>query len=142
MYIWILLNPSTIRRSKQPYLTNLILTQSYCLQFRSSDVGKGETPKELYVRLKERYHKWVQPQNQTKEDIGEVIVLEKFLCMLAPDLQIWIKECDPKDASEAAALADVFLSARRKNPLWTYNQWIQRIKKSSKDVSNRDQVHK
>ncbi len=42
------------------------------------------------------------PQNWTKEDIGEVIVLEQFLRMLAPDLQIWIKERDPKTATEPA----------------------------------------
>ncbi|KAG1956974.1 gag-pol fusion protein [Pimephales promelas] len=100
-----------------------INSESYRLQFRSSEVGKDENPKELYVRLKELYHKWVQPQNRTKDQIGEVIVLEQFLRMLAPDLQIWIKERDPKTASEAAALADVFLSARQKNQVWTYNQW-------------------
>ncbi len=108
-----------------------INSESYRLQFRSSDVGRDETPKELYVRLKELYHKWVQPQNRTKEDIGEVIVLEQFLRLLAPDLQIWIKERDPKTASEAAALADVFISARRKNSVWTYNQW-----RGSKDSKN------
>ncbi len=38
-----------------------------------------------------------------------MIVLEQFLSMLAPELQIWIKERDPSTVSEAAALANVFL---------------------------------
>ncbi len=42
-----------------------------------------------------------------------MIVLEQFLRMLTPDLQIWIKERDPKTASEAAALANVFMSLNK-----------------------------
>ncbi|XP_048852782.1 uncharacterized protein LOC125720913 [Brienomyrus brachyistius] len=35
--------------------------EAYRQRFRSSEVGRGETPKELYVRLKELYNKWTQP---------------------------------------------------------------------------------
>ncbi len=44
-----------------------------------------------------------------------MIVLEQFLRMLAADLQIWIKERDPKTATEPAT----FMSARQKNSVWT-----------------------
>lgn len=69
-------------------------------------------------------------------------MLEQFLRMLVPDLQIWIKERDPKTASESAALADVFLSEEEPSMDLQPVAGVQRIKKSSKDVSVRDQVHK
>ncbi|KAI4883507.1 hypothetical protein NFI96_029468 [Prochilodus magdalenae] len=97
--------------------------ESYRLQFRATEVGEEETPKELYVRLKELFQKWVQPQNRTKEEIAEVIILEQYLRMLAPELQIWIKEHNPCSASEAAMLADIFVAARRKAQPWTYRRW-------------------
>lgn len=116
--------------------------ESYHLKFRSSEVGRDETPKELYIRLKELYLKWVQPHNRTKEEIEEVIVLEQFLRVLSPDLQVWIKERHPKSASEAAALADVFMSARGKNQVWTYSQWSKGAKNLKKGAVNLDYDHK
>lgn len=112
--------------------------EGHRLKFRSSEVGRDETPKELYIRLKELYLKWVQPHNRTKEEIEEVIVLEQFLHMLSPDLQIWIKERRPKSASEAAALVDVFMSARGKNHVWTYSQWSKGAKNLKQGTLNLD----
>nr|XP_054592943.1 uncharacterized protein LOC129159773 [Nothobranchius furzeri] len=83
-------------------------------RFRSTEVEAGETPKELYVRLKELYDKWIHPQGKTVKDIGEMIVLEQFLRMLSPELQVWVREHDPPSASKAASLAEVFVAARRK----------------------------
>ena len=97
--------------------------ETYRLQFRATEVREDETPKELYVRLKDVYQKWVQPQQHTKEEIAEVFVLEQFLRMVSPDLQIWIKERNPSSAAEAASLADVFVAARHKAQAWTYGQW-------------------
>lgn len=85
---------------------------------------EDETPKELYARLKEHYSKWVQPQHHTKEESGEIIVLEQFLHMLAPDLQVWIRERDP-------GLADTFVAAQRKTQPWTFKRW-KGIKDSNK----------
>lgn len=48
--------------------------------------------------------------------------------MQSPELQVWIKEHDPQTAAEAASLADVFVTAHRKNPSWVNKTW-----KASKD---------
>ena len=97
--------------------------ETYRQRFRSSDVEVGETPKELYVRLKELYQKWIQPKDKTVKDVGEIIIMEQYLRMLSPELQIWIKEHDPPTAARAAELADVFVAARRKGQPWSYNTW-------------------
>lgn len=97
--------------------------ETYRLRFRSTDVGADETPKELYVRLKDTFNKWVQPQNRSKEEVAEVIIMEQYLRVLAPELQTWVKEHNPDSAARAAELADVFVAARRRGQPWSYNQW-------------------
>ncbi|XP_043996041.1 uncharacterized protein LOC122844529 [Gambusia affinis] len=75
-----------------------INSETYRQRFRSLYVEPNESPKELYVRLKELYGKWVQPR----------------------ELQVWIKERNPKDAAEAVSLADAFVAARRKTQSWAF----------------------
>ncbi|KAK2879314.1 hypothetical protein Q8A73_006227, partial [Channa argus] len=43
--------------------------------------------------------------------------------MVSPELQVWLKEHSPETAAEAAALADVFVAARKKNQPWSYTAW-------------------
>lgn len=76
--------------------------------------------KELYVRLRD-LKQWVQPHNHTKEETGEMIIMEQFLCLVSSDLQIWIKECNPGFAAEASS--KVFAADRRKAQPWTYAHW-------------------
>lgn len=51
---------------------------TYRQRFRSLHVQPDESPKELYVRLKELYGKWIQPKGKTVQEIGELIILEQF----------------------------------------------------------------
>lgn len=97
-----------------------INSDTYRQRFRSAEILKGETPKELYVRLEEQYKKWIQPEKHTKEEIGELIILEQFLRMINTEVRIWIKEHDPATAREAARLAEVFVSARRGYKIYSY----------------------
>ncbi|XP_072246328.1 uncharacterized protein nfic isoform X1 [Leuresthes tenuis] len=93
--------------------------ETYRQRFRSLYVQPGESPKELYVRLKELYGKWIQPKGKTVQEIGEMIILEQYLRLLSPELQVWIKEHNPKNAAEAASFADMFVAARRKGQSWS-----------------------
>ncbi|XP_042071507.1 uncharacterized protein LOC121812727 [Haplochromis burtoni] len=103
--------------------------ETYRQRFRSLDVQPDESPRELYARLKELYGKWIQPKGKTIHDIGETIILEQFLRMLSPELQVWIREHNPGSAMEAARLADVFVAARKKGQAWSHNAW-----KASRDT--------
>ncbi|XP_043083901.1 zinc finger and SCAN domain-containing protein 16-like [Puntigrus tetrazona] len=94
--------------------------ETYRQQFRSLDVEPSESPKELYVRLKELYGKWMQPKSKSVEEVGEVIIMEQYLRMLSPELQVWVREHDPQTASQAATLADVFVAARRGSQPWCW----------------------
>lgn len=70
--------------------------------------------------MKELYGKWIRPKGKTVEEIGEIIILEQYLRMLSPELQVWIRERGPETAAEAASLADVFVAARGRNQPWSW----------------------
>ncbi|XP_067442125.1 uncharacterized protein [Thunnus thynnus] len=90
-----------------------ISAETYRVRFRSSVPAEEETPRELQVRLKDLYDKWMAPKEKTKEQIGDTIIMEQFLKVLNPELRTWIKERNPKTSKEAAELAEAFLAARR-----------------------------
>ncbi|KAK7929500.1 hypothetical protein WMY93_005895 [Mugilogobius chulae] len=90
-----------------------ITSETYRRRFRSLHIEPNETPRELYVRLKELFTRWIQPEKTTIQKMSEKLILEQFLRMVTPELEVWIKEHDPDTAEEAARLAEVFMSARR-----------------------------
>uniref|UniRef100_A0AAV2MPG0 SCAN box domain-containing protein n=1 Tax=Knipowitschia caucasica TaxID=637954 RepID=A0AAV2MPG0_KNICA len=49
-------------------------------------VPSGETPTETYHRLKSLYRRWVRPDQLTKEQIGELVIMEQLLRVLPPDI--------------------------------------------------------
>ncbi|KAG1926090.1 gag-pol fusion protein [Pimephales promelas] len=104
--------------------------ETYRQRFRSLEIEPDETPKELYVRLKELYEKWVQPKGKTVEAVAEVIILEQYSRMLSPELQVWVREHNPSSAVEAASLADVFVAARSRSQVWGAAQRGNRDNKS------------
>ncbi|KAL4007477.1 hypothetical protein ACER0C_001329 [Sarotherodon galilaeus] len=89
-----------------------ITADTYRRRFRALDIHPGETPRELYVRLKDTFYKWAKPEKSTVKDISELMILEQFLRMVHPDLEVWIRERAPKSAEEASQLAEIFISAR------------------------------
>lgn len=90
-----------------------ITDETYRRRFRSLKIEPEETPRELYVRLKDLVNRWLHPEKSKKADILEKLILEQFLRMVGPELEVWIRERDPSSAEEAARLAESFLSARK-----------------------------
>lgn len=88
-----------------------ITADTYRRRFGALDIHQDETL-ELYIRLKDLFNKWVRPETSSVKDICGLLILEQFLRMVDPDLEVWIRERDPKSAENAARLAEVFLLAR------------------------------
>lgn len=59
------------------------------------------------------FRKWVRPETATIKNISELLILEQFLRMVNPEMEVLIWEHDLETAEEAAYLAEVFQSARR-----------------------------
>ncbi|KAL2095443.1 hypothetical protein ACEWY4_010162 [Coilia grayii] len=89
-----------------------INAEVYRRRFREPDVRVGETPRELYNRLKDLFDKWIRPSTKTVEEVAEVLILEQFMRTLAPDIRVWVKEREPRDAQRAAELVESFMAAR------------------------------
>ncbi|KAK7910160.1 hypothetical protein WMY93_014844 [Mugilogobius chulae] len=90
--------------------------ETYRQRFRSTIVPSRETPTETYHRLKSLYRRWVRPDQLTKEQIGELIILEQLLHVLPSDVRTWVKEHEPEDGLTAARLALQYQNARRGGP--------------------------
>ncbi|XP_062421516.1 uncharacterized protein LOC134132872 [Pungitius pungitius] len=90
-----------------------INAEIYRQRFRSVEIRPDENPRELYVRLKDLFSKWVKPETCSIQQMSEIIILEQFMRMINSDMAVWIKERAPATAEEAAKLADTYLAARR-----------------------------
>ncbi|XP_010775915.1 zinc finger protein 396-like [Notothenia coriiceps] len=79
-----------------------ISPETYRQQFRSMVVPSEESPIETYYRLKGLYRCWIQPEQHTKEEIAEAIILEQMLWILPPEVRTWVKEHEPTEGLAAA----------------------------------------
>uniref|UniRef100_A0AAV2KGW7 Phosphatase and actin regulator n=1 Tax=Knipowitschia caucasica TaxID=637954 RepID=A0AAV2KGW7_KNICA len=69
-------------------------TETYRQKFRTVTIPAGENPAETYHRLKGLYRRWIRPEQHTKEQIGEQIILEQLLRVFPADIRTWVKEHD------------------------------------------------
>lgn len=46
------------------------------------------------------------------KELSELLILEQFLRLVGPELEVWVREHDPRSAEDTACLAKVFLSVR------------------------------
>ncbi|KAK1878483.1 Zinc finger protein 24, partial [Dissostichus eleginoides] len=90
-----------------------ISPETYRQRFRATSSPPGETPTESYHRLKGLYRRWMRPEEKSKEQMGETIILEQLLQVLPPDTRTWVKEHEPEDGLTASKLAMQFLNARK-----------------------------
>ncbi|XP_071058358.1 uncharacterized protein [Pseudochaenichthys georgianus] len=93
-----------------------ISPETYRQQYRSMVVPSEESTIETYHRLKGLYRRWIQPEQHTKEDIAEAIILEQMRRILPPEVRTWVKEHEPTDCLAAAKLALQYINARRGGP--------------------------
>uniref|UniRef100_A0AAR2LWF9 SCAN box domain-containing protein n=1 Tax=Pygocentrus nattereri TaxID=42514 RepID=A0AAR2LWF9_PYGNA len=56
-----------------------ISAETYRQRFRATDIWPDETPRELYVRLKELFAKWTKPEEHTVQQMSEILILEQFM---------------------------------------------------------------
>uniref|UniRef100_A0AAV2JL94 SCAN box domain-containing protein n=1 Tax=Knipowitschia caucasica TaxID=637954 RepID=A0AAV2JL94_KNICA len=96
-----------------------ISPETYRQQFRSSTLPSGESPTETYHRLRGLYRRWIRPEERTKEEVGEAIIMEQLLRVFPFEVRTWVKEREPGDGLTAAKLAVQYLNARKGGPART-----------------------
>ncbi|GAA6226822.1 zinc finger protein 24 [Lates japonicus] len=58
----------------------------YQQRFREHDICPNESPRKFYNQLKDLNNEWIQPEKRTKNQVGEILILEQFYRSFSPEL--------------------------------------------------------
>nr|XP_008115359.1 PREDICTED: zinc finger protein 24 [Anolis carolinensis] len=100
------------------HLDRSLAAETHRQGFRHFSYQAAEGPRGACRQLQELCRRWLRPENQTKEQILDLLILEQFLFILPQDMQDWIREHGPETCDQAVALAEEFLQRQQEVERW------------------------
>uniref|UniRef100_A0A8C3HJM6 Uncharacterized protein n=1 Tax=Chrysemys picta bellii TaxID=8478 RepID=A0A8C3HJM6_CHRPI len=94
------------------------------LRFRGFRYQEAEGPRQAYDHLCLLSRAWLRPEQRSKEQMLELLVLEQFLSILPQEIQSWVGGCHPQTGEQAVALAGGFQLAKEEPGIWPQQEVI------------------